>query len=106
VTEGRTSRVQRNTVEMADGTTFTVRVTNPDYLRWDMTAERRGWGKATDKPFLAQTFVTWCAAKREKATDLGWDDFQESCIQIAALEVDDEADVIRPTNPAATDELS
>lgn len=96
----RTAEQQRYAVEMADGDTFTVRVTNPDRLRWDMTAPRKGWGKAQDVPFLAQTFVTWAAAKREGHTDLPWEAFQDQCLDITPLEVDEELDVIRPTTPA------
>jgi len=89
---------------MADGSVLVVRVTNPDRLRWDLTAPRKGWGKATDVPMLAQTFIAWAAAKREEATDLSWEQFQDACLMIADAD-DEETTVIRPTTKAPTDEL-
>lgn len=103
-TTTRTSKVQRSLVEMTGGETFVVRVTNPDRLRWDMTAPRKGWGKAQDVPFMADTFVTWAAAKRQGDTELDWDAFQAQCVEITHLE-QEEDDVLRPTNRGATDGL-
>lgn len=96
--------VPRVQLHMADGTTATVSITNPDRLRWDMEAPRRKWGKAADVPVLAQTFITWAAAKREKATELSWDEFQSQLIGLQ--DMDEEPVVIRPTRTGATDGLS
>lgn len=95
----RTATQQRYTVEMDSGEEFVVRHTNPDRLRWDETAKRHGWGPATDSPFLAQTFVTWAAAKREGKTDLTFDEFKVHALEIAALEVEP-GDEVGPTRTA------
>lgn len=98
--ETRTAVSHRSQVTLADGTTFVVRVTNRDRVAWDMTAPRHKWGRAQDVPFLAQTFVTFAAAKREGAFTGTFDAFRDSCEEIEDLPVDDEADVIRPTTKA------
>lgn len=103
--ETRQSKIDRRLVEMADGTEFTVRITNPDRLRWDLTAPRRGWPKGTDAPFLWLTFVTWAAAKRERLTELDWDAFQAQAVEVTQLDAE-EGDVIRPTQTGATGALS
>jgi hypothetical protein len=92
----RTSTQQRYAVEMDSGEEFVVRVTNPDRLRWDEQSKRQGWGPATESPFLAQTFVTWAAAKREGKTDLAWEQFKAHALDISTIEVD-ETDEVGPT---------
>jgi len=101
--EGRTSKVQRNLVELNDGSTILVRITMPDRIRWDMTAPRRGWPKGTDAPFLWQSFITWAAAKRSGLFDGDWDAWNGvggepgRLVEITPL-ADDEP--VGPTNPA------
>jgi hypothetical protein len=91
---------------LADGTELIVHVTNPDRLRWDMEAPRRKWGKASDSPVLAQTFITWAAAKREQATDLSWEQWQTDCLELEDAPAGVEQTVIHPTSPAAGPGLS
>jgi hypothetical protein len=89
---------------LADGSSFAVTITNGDRLQWDLTAPRRKWGKASEVPVLAQTFVSWCAAKREKHTEMSWEAFQEALLGLE--DVEEEPVVIRPTKTAATGEPS
>ena len=95
MTSPRSYRPPQVALHFADGTSAVVAITNPDRLRWDMEAPRRGWGKAADVPTLAQTFVGWAAAKREKATDLTWEQFQAALI--AMEDVEEPADEVGPT---------
>jgi hypothetical protein len=83
-----------------------VEIRNADRLQWDLTAPRKKWGKASDVPVLAQTFVSFCAAKREKAIPDGmtWEQFQDELI--ALEDVEDEPTVIRPTRTEVTGEPS
>jgi hypothetical protein len=92
-------------LHLADGTSATVEIRNSDRLQWDLTAPRKKWGKASEVPVLAQTFIAFVAAKREKAipADMPWETFQNELLVIE--DADEEPAVIRPTKTAATDEL-
>jgi hypothetical protein len=72
------------TVLMADGTSYTVRVLNPDYLRWDRTAAKHGWPPMAKAPHTWLTFVAWAALRREDRIGSTWEDFSEKdCVQVA-----------------------
>jgi hypothetical protein len=112
-TDGRTSKNQRSLVELADGRTFVVRITMPDRTRWDFTAPRKQWGKAQDVPFLADSFVTWSAAKRQGDYTDSWDawsgrpDAPGDLIEITHLDDDDTGDdAAFPTRTAPSPEHS
>jgi len=73
------------TVSMADGRELTVRVLNPDYLRWDRTAAKHGWPAMAKAPFTWLTFVAWAALRREGQIpeDVTWEAFSErECLQV------------------------
>lgn len=70
---------------------FVVRVDNRDLVRWDKTAPARGW-KATDHPFIFQSFVAWSAAVRVGATLLKFDLFQDRALEVADLQEEAAAD--------------
>jgi len=73
------------TVTMADETTHTVRVLNPDYLRWDRTAAKHGWPRMDQAPHTWLTFVAWSALRREGriGDDVTWEAFSERlCLQV------------------------
>ena len=44
-------------------------VDNRDFVRWDETAKREGWGDATEAKFLFQTFCAWSALQRNQKLD-------------------------------------
>lgn len=73
---------------LADGRTLEARVINPDYLRWDRTAAKHGWPKATEAPFFWQTFLAWSAFRREGliAADVSWETFSEELAVQVELE--------------------
>lgn len=107
------SKNQRSLVELAGGQTFVVRITMPDRLRWDMTAPRKQWGKAQDVPFLADSFVTWAAAKRQGDYVGSWEDWTGrngepgELVEITHLDDDDLGDVVAfPTQKAPSPGLS
>lgn len=97
----RTVRSNRVEVEMSDGRRLRARVTNQDRLQWDKVAPRRRWGKATDVPTLAQTFVVWCALRREGAYDGKWEAFEREALDIYDEPYEPEVDGARPTTKAA-----
>lgn len=102
-TEERTLAGAVTKVTMVDGTSFTVRITNRDYVAWDRTAPRKKWGKAEDVPFLAATFMAYTAARREGRTTLPFDQpgVENWCDSVDEVDsrADDEdgPDVARPT---------
>lgn len=93
-------------VTMEDGTEFTVRITNRDYVAWDRTAPKKKWGKAEDVPFLAATFMAWTAARREGKTSLPFDqagviNWTDSVADIdSRRDEEDSEDAARPTRKA------
>jgi hypothetical protein len=98
-TEERSLPGQRVRVTMEDGTGFEVRITNREFLAWDLTRSKRSWPPFNEAIFLALTFTSWKAATREKLTTLGWDQWSDAVVGIEDV-TDDEVDVTRPTNPA------
>jgi hypothetical protein len=89
------------TVLMADGVTHTVRVRNPDYLRWDRTAAKHGWPPMDKAPHTWLTFVAWSALRRERiiGEEVTWEAFSESlCLQVSnAEESPNGLDAVDPT---------
>lgn len=95
----------RCTVTMNSGVTFQVRITNHCYIAWDKTAPKKKWGAMADVPYLAATFMAWTAAKREGATDLGWDAWQEAVADLTMLGEEPE-DLAFPTQKGQRPETS
>lgn len=60
-------RVQAATVTLDDGKQLHLDITNPDMVRWDITAPKHKWPTLKEAPILWATFVTWAAAKRTGA---------------------------------------
>lgn len=90
---------QRVHVALEGGEEFTVRITNREYLAWDLTRTKRQWPPFNEALFLAMTFTAWKAATREKLTALTWEQWQDAVVEISTVEHDDEVDVARPTSP-------
>ena len=95
-------------VTLDDGRTLTTQVLNPDYIRWDRTAAKHGWGKMDAIPHTWLTFVAWCALRREGqiAQDVTWEDFSDRlCVQVvnASTREDrngqEDPDTVGPTLP-------
>lgn len=85
------------TVELADGRILTVRLINPDLLRWEDTAQRQGWDTVTVKdgvavPVQAQqqsTFLIWAALTRTGQYHEKYQLFRDSdCVDFDVNEVD------------------
>lgn len=71
------------TVTMLDGNTYTVKVGNPDRVRWDMTRSKHNWPSAGDAPFLMTTFMAWSALKREGLYSGTWEQFSDTdCVDL------------------------
>lgn len=102
---GRVMQTNRTRVVLFDGTTFTVRVSQRDKIQWDLVAPRKKWGRAQDVPFLAQSFVTYVAAKRLDLYTGSFDTFQNDVDELEDV-VPDESDMVRPTKRGAGPGLS
>lgn len=96
---------QEATAHMADGSTLTVRLGNPDSIRWEQTAARRWPDLLPDTdaqgnlrfkaPLFMQTFMTWSALKRTNQ----YGDTFEKFSQEDALEIDVNETDVNPTQP-------
>jgi hypothetical protein len=95
--DGRVLPGRRSKVSLADGTTFVVRITNREFIAWDMTAPKRKWPSLQDAPFLGATFLAHRAAVREGLTTLTWDQWQDQVDLLENLPEDEDEDVVRPT---------
>jgi hypothetical protein len=89
---------RRSKVDMPDGTILVARVTNRELVLWDKMAAKHRWGKATDSPFMANSFTAWAALRRDGLTTLKWAEWEELECMITDLEDDDDA--ARPTQSA------
>lgn len=82
-------------LEQPDGqlAELVVQTDNRDYVRWDMTRNRKQWPELQAAPFLGQTFLAWAALTR--AGDLpdgeSFEDFQERCLHVQAITADGDA---------------
>jgi hypothetical protein len=85
-----------------DPTTYTVRVTNREYVAWDMTAPKHKWGTAQQAPFLSATFMAYAAGKREGLWSMSFDAFRERAEDVSSINEDEDGEDIgaRPTTPA------
>ncbi|AWY04761.1 tail assembly chaperone [Gordonia phage Emperor] len=83
------------TVTLSNSEPIEVETTNPDRVRWDMTAAKHNWPKFTDAPFLGLTFLAWAALRRTGGYDGTWEQFSETdCLDIEAD--DPEAGEVEP----------
>lgn len=104
--EERALQQARTQITMADGSVFTVTITNREMVAWDMTAPRKKWGTAKEVPWLAGSFMAWAAARREQLPPglLRFDgapgSFLDECLEVKDLEVEVD-DVARPTRTGA-----
>jgi hypothetical protein len=98
------------TVELSDGRIEEVRVTNPDTIRYEQTAQRHGWPGMTVKDGVATvpdmnrkiTFETWAALRRENKYDGSYEQFEsKDCVDIDVSEED-----VNPTRPDPDSGLS
>lgn len=89
-------------VELADGRVLTVRIINPDVLRFEETAKRQGWpghlitdsGTEYHGNTLKLTFEAYAALKRTGQYDGDWERFRSDCIDVEAHEEE-----VDPTQP-------
>jgi hypothetical protein len=74
---------------------------NPDLVLWDRTRAKHGWPKFDDAPFLWLTFLSWAAARRTGSipTDLTYEKFEASTLDVGTEEDDDGGEVGRPFPP-------
>lgn len=67
-------------IELANGTTHTVRVLLADKLAFERTARVHGWTEEKD-PVTSNLFLGWAAAKRSGITKASFDDFKnDECV--------------------------
>lgn len=60
-----------------------VEITNPDRIRWDLTANKHKWPKFSDAPFMGMTFLAWSAMKRNGHYSDSWESFRDTdCINV------------------------
>ena len=76
------------TVTYTNHTKEKVEIITPDLIRYEMHAQRRGWGKITDNPILSNAFSTWSALKR---TGKYSEDFDEWLNTVADISPDQDS---------------
>jgi hypothetical protein len=70
-----------------------VQVINADLVRWDRTRFKHKWPPMSEAPFLGQTFLAWCAARRIGAipSDLTYETWEELSLEVIEAPNDDDA---------------
>ena len=96
---------RRATVMLDGGEVLELRITNRDHIAWDMTAPKKKWGQLSEVPYLAATFMSWTAAKREGKTELTFEQWKAAVLDIDSPGEDVE-DMVRPTQRTARPETS
>lgn len=94
-------QVVRGSLE--DPEVLEVQTLNPDLILWDMTSARHKWPPVKDAPFMWMTFLAWAALRREARipTDLTWEVWRETTLNITNLAEDDDEQAVDPTQQAA-----
>lgn len=86
-------------VTLTGGRTFTVRISNQDYIAWDKTAPKHKWGAYDTVPFRFATFLAFNAARREGLYTGTHAQFEDEVDGVERREVDGD-DAARPTPTA------
>lgn len=86
---------------LVDGREGVADIPNRSRVQWDLTSQKRKWGKASDVPQVWATFILWDALVRAGIYDGKWDDFQDDCL-IADMVDPDQATEVDPTEPDQT----
>jgi hypothetical protein len=77
-----------------------VQVIGRDTARAETIFARNKWGKMLDHPILFQDLTAWCAMSRRGLTELSWDEFRDTYIEVSVAPSDeDDDDVATPTRP-------
>lgn len=92
---GRAMRVMHGDEEV-----YEVRILNKDRVAWDKTAPKKKWGAATEVPFLASTFLAFCAMKREGLYFDSFDAFCDWADDVEDITDEEEAQGADPTRKA------
>lgn len=92
----RTLPGRRARVVLSSGEEFVVRLTNRDYVRYDLERQRRKLPEGQGAPFVFATFLAWSAALRDGQTDLTWPAWMDNVEDLENLKGDEE-DAARPT---------
>jgi len=69
-------------VRPATGDPYSVQAYNPDMLLFEETAAKHRWSGPSDAPFRWLTFLAWAASVREGRTELTWEQFRKSTLEI------------------------
>lgn len=86
------------TVALADGQELEVTAINPDLIRYESEAKKRGLPlDSTQAPMTWMTFLAWAALTREKRYAKDWQEFKlTDCVGVSMEDDDAETD---PTQP-------
>lgn len=80
---------QRLRVTLADGQEHELQTSNPDLVRWDITAHKHKWPTMREAPMMWATFIAWCAAKRLGLYAGSWEDWSNrDCLEVDFLDKD------------------
>lgn len=88
-------------VTMEDGTDYEVVSDQRDIAKWEVQPFGTSWSEAPTRLFTYSRFRAWNASRRAKKTAETWDDWNELCVEVAAVE---EAEAPDPGHSAASAE--
>jgi hypothetical protein len=78
-----------------------VQTDNRDLVLWDRTRVKHRWPKFDEAPFVWLTFISWAAARRTGAIELGhtYERWESEVVEVTTADDDDESDpeLGRPT---------
>lgn len=92
-------------VEMASGEVLEATADQRDVALFERQTFGKGWFQArSESPFTFARFLAWSALKRDKRTNLPWDQWEEQCLQVDGVEDSPEGDAADPGRSAASAE--
>lgn len=68
------------------GPAYEVQAYNPDMLLFEETAAKHRWQGPAEAPFRWLTFLAWAASVRTGRTDLSWDAFRKTTLEVRNIE--------------------
>lgn len=92
-------RVVRGSLEAPE--IIEIQTLNPDLIAWDMTHAKHHWPDLKEVPFKWLTFISWHACRREGRipTDLTYESWEASTLDVGTIDDDDEEESASPTQP-------
>jgi hypothetical protein len=79
-----------------------VQTDNRDMILWEKTRLKHRWPRFDDSPIMWLTFLSWAAARRTGAIELGyaWEKWESETLQVSTVDKDEDEQLGLPFDAA------